>query len=245
MRSLLATFGVVVFGITVVSAGEGLNRWSSMSSPGFTRCEAQTECPFEQPCDLEFLELGASCGALCQDEQTPGTPCVASSFAEIGWGINGAAGHFPCPGDTFPGTDATVSGRRSSDGEFEITAFVKTTGVFPKIVEISLFRFAGDPFVFEGLDLTSVSELVDLGLIDQDDVLFVTEIDGDGQLSETVDISGIPDDGLILFAAGDGPLRTDHGCPVPAMTPWGAAALFGALLLLGTSMRRFFADDLA
>lgn len=189
--------------------------------------------------------LGDGCYSECLDFGDPPipAPCASISIAEVGWQrADGFGGHAPCPGDVFTGTDAQAQGTRLSATSFEIEAEADQTGVTDKTVEFSLFRFQGDPSQFDGLDLFRVADVVDLGLISASDVLFVTEVTGFGSVLETVDITGIPDEELVLFAAGEGPFPSETGCdttPVPAQSTIGSAVLIGLLVLLGALAFRF------
>jgi hypothetical protein len=84
-------------------------------------------------------------------------------------------------------------------------------------------------------------------LIDVADVLLVYTCSDDGEFSFDVNVPGIPDEELVLFAAsytfpgfgGGGGVGGDGGGePVPAISPMGAMALMLLLLGVGTILLR-------
>ena len=99
--------------------------------------------------------------------------------------------------------------------------------------DLAVFRYSGDPLAFEGLDIRSLSDLIDLGLIGPADVLrqetFDEKVYG---FSFDVEVSGLDPGEIVLFTSGVGIGAPDE--PVPAMSGVGSLGLFLVMLAAGT-----------
>lgn len=206
------------------AAGE----WNTAGSPAFTYCLAAVNCePGDTLCVESDLGIASDCNALCGVQPFEGEPfCigVTDAIAETDWRIL-ASGNQETLGSFLLAAQGTletpdlfsISGTRNQSGAGEIE------------IEISVFRYAGDPTAFDGLRLATVYDLVDLGLVALDDVLLAADmVAGEPEdFDYNVDVTGVPADQIVLLGIG----RDVFGPPVPALGAWGS--VFLGLLLLG------------
>jgi hypothetical protein len=203
--------------------------WNTAGSPGFTYCLAVVNCaPGEHMCTDSALGIATDCYAVCGAQPLGIGPgfCIGVTDAEahtdwqiLGGGNNESLGYFLLSAQGTLETPElfTISSTSNHDGGGDVE------------MELSVFRYAGDPSAFDGVQVLSVNELVDLGLIARDDILFVTDLpDGLQHLSFDVDVTGVPANEIVLFGVG----REDF-TGVPALGVWGGVAL--VLTLLGCS----------
>jgi hypothetical protein len=198
--------------------------FSSLSGDAFTYCYFLAENTADQDClDSEFVS-GGGCSATCD---VPGSSGAVTGF--IPWQLEGYTN--VQDGDAFGGTEVEVAAERLSSDVLTVSGFCWSTLGWP---EYAVFRFAGDPSVFDGTAALSVLEFVDMGLIAEQDVLLVQNCPSPGPFSYEIDVSGIPDNELILFAGSDEQIGAPFPpWPVPATSPTGTAALTLLLLILG------------
>jgi MYXO-CTERM domain-containing protein len=144
-------------------------------------------------------------------------------------------------------TGLTVEATRVSPQLLDLQGLIDS-GVYdpsaeldPGPVEVSVFRFSGDPTVFEGVDVVGVDELVALGLIQADDVLFSEVLmytAGDSvPFDFSVDVTGVPDDEIVVFAA-ESRVFFSSTTSTPASSAWGLAVLVVGMLAAATWSRR-------
>jgi hypothetical protein len=195
--------------------------FSVISSDGFSYCYFLAENNSGQSCvDSEFAP-GGSCAAGCGVDWSSGEVSgVVPWEVQAETNVQG--------GDALAGTDIGVVAVRVSSDMLTLSGLCDSTSSAP---EIALFRYAGDPSVFDGTAAVSVLEFVDMGLIAAQDVLVTYDcFTGGPNLNIDVDVSGIPDNELVLFAGSDEPAGFSPPV-VPAVSLMGAAVL--ALLVLG------------
>ena len=246
MRSSRTAVLLVAVFLILIGASHGdvvaeVNRWNGFNSTAFAQGFVRTACPGQVPCQNDDFNLGghstAGCPVPARDEATFPLSCVVHAAANLipVQNLNGLAGHFPPPGgDVIVGTFADFNGVRVDDDLFTVTGQVSTVGLSPGTVEVAVFQYFGDPTVFDGLEVDHVQELVDLGIISSDDILAVETIVGDGTLYMQVQVTGLSDDDIVMFAAGDGRIPPF----VPATTAVGTAVLLLTMLVLGTWVLR-------
>jgi len=195
--------------------------FSVLSSDDFSYCYIRAENDPGQTClDSEFVSGG---------------PCAAS--CGVDWSSGDVTGVVPWEvlaetsvqgGDALSGTSVDAVAERVSSEMLTLSGLCDSTSSAP---EIALFRYGGDPSVFDGTAAVSVTEFVDMGLITAQDVLVAHDcLTGDPTFSIDVDVSGIPDSDLILFAGSDEPAGFSPPV-VPALSLTGTVV--AALLLLG------------
>jgi hypothetical protein len=202
----------VLLGSSVVNADSGASRWNGVTSTTFTQVFVRTDCSGQSPCqedDFGILEnSSAQCwgsGGLVLD------PCEASAWSGIGWDLDGRGGFFPTAGDTDWSNIVHASGQRVSPDLFTVNCHVSSPDIDVSPQEVAVIRFAGDPMDFDGVEAAGVADLVILGLIGTDDVLAVETYTSNGNFELDADVTGIPDDEILIFVAGDG--------QVPEITP--------------------------
>ena len=135
-----------------------------------------------------------------------------------------------------PGTRLFTISERVDADLFVVNGSVGTFNAPPGKVEVAVFQYFGDPTVFDGLEVDSIQEVVDLGIIDSNDILAVELFLGlYDEVDMQVQVTGLSDDQIVVFAAGDG--RAPPA--VPATTAVGTAVLALATLVVGTwALRR-------
>jgi len=219
-----------------------VNRFSGMCSPAFVRVSAESDCDGLEPlCYDEQLEFDGQIGAACYPYD-----CVVHGTAYYyvpddgppKCFVSGLAGAW-IGGDTPWATQAQVRGERPSADTLEIIGEIDQAYTQENPVEVSVFRFAGDPATFTGLHVTGVSDLVDHGVITAGDVVFTMTTLGH-EFEELVDVAGIPDAEIVLLIAGEGPTPSDSPWVegVPALGPAGVVVLSGLLLAAGYAALR-------
>jgi len=198
--------------------------FSGLSSVGFSNCYVEAKNTDGATCsDSEFV-LGGSCAANC---------FVPAADAEISgqppWEIYGVSNSFH--GDSVHSSLIYLQAVRSEPEFVTVSGFCS-----PDLsgAEVALFRFGGDPSVFDGTAAMSVTEFVALGWIDATDVLFVYDCSGSTQIDVDVDVDGIPDEELVIFGFAPTSAGTVDGPPVPALSTTAAVVL--VILLLGAGV---------
>jgi hypothetical protein len=236
-RALLTT-RIAVLVLLLLSTGTVARaEWNSASSTTFTLCSVAATCLGAPLCSGSTLGIGEGCYEICGDS-VPGTECGATShtWSEIGWYTTGGgfAGNGGTYDDLLPPTnsDLTVSGNRLSDELFVVDVLHQTSGEGFFRAEVSLVRFDGDPLAFSGLHVTGVDQLVTLGLIGENDILFFAEAADFTTPSQfEVDVTGLPDEELVLFVIEEG-----ISIPTPATSLWGHVTILALLLAAGASI---------
>jgi hypothetical protein len=224
---ILLTFA---FGVLsgVVSAQElpSGQSWTAMTTTSFAYCLASSHCdPGGSGCiDEEHSDGG--CTSFCSEEGNRCAPgATASTFV---WSVSGRVSlNIP---DVPPSTSLAASGEPVSETEFVVTGGFGSFG-FPGIAQLAVLRYAGDVTGILGQGIRDVSDLIDAGLIQPDDVLLVEEFSGSGDdqsfldFEFTVDTTGVPVDEILLFATGSNPTE------VPALSGYGFAVLILSVLV--------------
>lgn len=233
--SRLVLTGVVLQLAGVAAGAAEINRWSGLSSPTFTQGFARSACLNQPPCQEDELTLGGNTFVDCSAAPSDPYSCTEFVSSLRPWSVGGFAGHLPGP----PPADLLVGATVSVEGELDspTTLLVRVTSGAsfspPQNGSAGVFRFAGDPSVFDGVEAISVGGLVSLGLIAADDVLLdVTFEVSEPSSTEAVhflDITGIPQDEIVVFAAGNGPSPTSS---VPATGTMATGALAAALMAI-------------
>jgi hypothetical protein len=230
------TAAAIVLAIVVAAPVEaGLSRWHCLGADDFSQCHVETKCCEDPLCTDDELAFGDICSASC------GGTCRAHTVFLYGNGYNRIVGHTLheiLSGNFAAGSDATVDitmvGPDTLSLEYQL---VFGPGQGPPLqlplpnVRVSVFRFAGDPTIFEGLAVFNVLELVSLGIIDHDDVLFSENLTGDGSVGAAeVDVAGIPAAEIVVIASGNGVVPSVCPFPpVPATGQWTIPLLLAAM----------------
>jgi len=219
--------------LLIILACAGTNQshadWSGLASPGFSYCYCIDPC-------TEFLELwllapGDDCERTCEAiGEQPGYPCGAGGIGTVqvtrDWTITGKDSSYGL--EPFV-VQLNAVGQRTGADTFLVEGDKLILGVGD--VEVSVFRFSGDPTVFDGLGPKSVLDLVAWDVIASNDVLLVKKTDELGaSFSFEVDVAGVADEEIVMMTTGDGL----SGVSVPAAGPWPVAVLALIVLALGT-----------
>ena len=233
-RARLTTRIAVLVLLLLVVGTVSQAEWNGASSTTFTLCSASVTCLGSPLCSVSTLGIGEGCYETCVSPD-PTSDCGGLSLtsSEIGWftwGV-GFAGNGGTYDDITPPTQSRldVSGERLSDEVFVVDVEHSTgdEGVFR--AEVALIRYSGDPLAFEGLLVSNVDQLVTLGLIQASDILFFADTADFTTPSQfDVDVTGIPDDELVLFAIGEG-----ISIPTPAASHFSQVAMLTLLLAAG------------
>jgi len=241
---LTAIVFVILIGASHGDAVADVNRWNGFISSAWSQGFVRQECPGQPPCQNDDFGLGAGypsnagCPVPAAGTESTVLPCMtfASAYLDTYHHLNGFAGHFPPPGgDLLTGTGAQLIGERVDADLFTVGGEVSTVGIWPGTVQVAVFQYSGDPTVFDGLEVDYVEELVDLGIIDSDDILAVETISNYDDVDLQVQVTGIDDDEIVIFAAGDGRIPP----LVPATNAIGTAVLLIVMLVLGVwALRR-------
>lgn len=224
---------LVAFFVLLLHASPGWADFSSLSSNRFTYCQVSAENYAGDSCSLDHLRLDWNCSLNCG---VSGNHCEVAAF--VWWQIEGEGESYE--GDAIWTSAVSVQAERITAGTLRVQGDCVDYAGQP---EISVFRFDGDPAVFDGTAVTTVGEFVELGLIDAEDVLLVHQCSYDDEFSHDVDVHGIPDEDLVLFAAsptlpGPGGPGGDGGVNVPAVSPIGTIVLTIVLLGMGAILLR-------
>ncbi len=218
-------------------------------SDDFASCGNDLACPPLPNCQSNDFNLIGFCFADCFAGE--GIPfCVGTAqgnATQDSWHASGLFAAFIQPGGDTPDIqfDFQATGTRLSPEQLDLSGSVTLHIGFeipfdPGQVEVSAFRFSGDPTVFDGVQVPSVFALVAQGLIEPEDVLFSQELElpvppGENTVpfNFTVDVSGVPSEEIVVFASHSG-----SSIPVPAVTGWGLVLLGIGMLLAATWMLR-------
>lgn len=199
--------------------------FSALSSDGFTYCFFDGENLDGDRCIDGALVLGGDCSGRCT---VPGSYGQVSG--RLPWEINGEGEMIDV--DVGFWTYAIIHGDRLSDARFAVSgACAYADEQYAGPPEVAVFRFDGDPSVFDGTSAVSVSEFVDQGLIAAADILYVNDCVAGGQYDVELDVTGIPDTELVVFAGAPVSPGNVPTSVVPAVSVLGTATL--ALLLFG------------
>jgi hypothetical protein len=147
-------------------------------------------------------------------------------------------GHFPGPGgDLLLGFHHSIEGaRQGGQLTIEYTATEQATPLEPIFATVAVFRYTGDPNQIDGLEVSSVAELIELGLITEDDVFFEETFPLLQSMTDTfvVDVADVPDTEIVTFQS-----MTQDTAAVPAVSDRVALALaLAALAALTVFVRR-------
>ena len=236
----------------VLAGSTAADNQAAFVSFGFASCGTQIGCATLPPCEASDFHLSGSCDASCQ---TGGSVpfCFGSGTANVtqdSWQTGGFFVAFLAPGGDTPDVQASfgVTGTRPTPEQLDLNGEVFLHIGFeipfePEPVEISVFRFSGDPTVFDGVQVPSVFSLVALGLIDADDILFSEALPipsplGFEPFSFTVDVSGVPSEEIVVFGSQSGSVTEVPDGDVPALSEWGFVLLVLAILLAARWMLR-------
>ncbi|RKZ08169.1 hypothetical protein DRQ32_09365 [bacterium] len=213
IRKSILILGVLL--ILVTPAHAGGNR-TTFASPSFASCGVRVECS-PGTCSDDVFEIGSGCSASCS---ATGGPAVcnaqinANTSPEI-WALDSFLTLY-LEGDTFnvqASFDATGE-RLSPDllqlsGRIDIYISNSSASLLGGVLELAVFRYSGAPGDLEGVQVESVNQLVAMGLIDADDILFIETFpyamsELHLPFSYGVDVSGIPSDEIVVFASESG-----------------------------------------
>jgi hypothetical protein len=229
----------VVVLVALLGPGQGnvvadTNRWNTLSSPTFTQALLRMECPFQTPCHESAFAIGADSEVFCPGNVDDPVPmiCAAEARGKLGWEMRGFAGAYPSDGPcgTPGGTQAEFHGFRNSPENFGVSGVV-SHDMLPASVELAVLRFSGDPTIFDGVEATTVTDLVTMGLIAESDILFLLTFDNWGdEFVEDVDVTGLADEEILLYSIGIGPIPEYD---VPATTTTGTVTLTLTMVGLG------------
>ncbi len=230
------TTSMVAIGIAI-SVPPAHAEFFAMRAETFKLCSVSALCAEEQTCFLQFI--GDPCNVACTSiplcQETSVTNNVASFV--------GSSGHVEGDQEILQVLVAADVEIDVNGVTLEIETYIDEFEGGP--AEVAVFRFAGDPEAFLGLQVRSVTELVDLGLLEPGDVLWVEDAFPTGPHVESVqvDAAGIPPDEIVVFMAGDSPVGPDCSAAacdaaVPASSAAGAWALVLLLAVLGAWIAR-------
>jgi len=223
---------------------------TSFSSATFSRNTVVVDCLPIGSCEdsqLEFTNAG-SAGCSVGSGQPPN--CSGGIGTENGvdsWWIISQLFFWGPPYMAPAGaasTGMTVEGIRVSPEVLELNGVIDAGAWDPSVelepgpVELSVFRFAGDPNVFDGVEVTSVTELVTLGLIQADDILFqevhTYEVEDDlYYFGGSVDVTDLPSDEIVVFVA-ESDVSFTSSAVIPTSSLWGVALLVVLVLSVAT-----------
>lgn len=228
------TAGVIALAMVVTTPLQAdLSRWHGLGTVDFSQCFTETQCCQDPPCTDHELVFGGNCSAGC------GETCHA--FGALLYGddftrIVSTTRHQIFTGNFMPSSDTVVDIFRVDPEtlvlDYRLT-FTEGQGppLLPPLpnIEVSVFRFAGDPTILEGLGHLKLQALLSLGIIDNEDVLFHDNLTGDGAVGEAeVGVGGVPPSEIVVMASGNGVVPSS--CPPPQSVP--ATGLGTTLLLL-------------
>jgi len=206
--------------------------WNGLAASGFTYCYVIEPCTGF--CEDWVLALGEGCSKTCDViGELPEVPCGAGGQAEVSsalaWSISGEDESF----DFSPfKVSMTASGERIGPSTFLVDGTSSIVG--DAELEVAVFRYTGDPSVFDGLDPTSVFDLVESGIIEARDVLLVETTPAlGGSFSFEVDVTGLADEEIVLMTTGAG---SHESSDVPATRPLSAVGLALIVIALSTAI---------
>ena len=224
-HSLLA-FPILATLVAHAPAGAS-GEWTTMASPTFTFCLARVDCTNETPClNIDFNLPAEDCSfTICVGSGD--FPCISVSDAHPAWHVFGH-GEVAIP-DVPPGTSLSADGELDEADQLTVSGSFFTQLCFLGTAELAVLRYFGDPSVFRGLDVGELSELIDLGLIEPEDVLLFEKFGGQDpevNFSFEVDIAGLPPEEIVVFTSGSG----REGLQVPGLSEVGKLGLVVMLL---------------
>ena len=190
-----------------VFAGHETTHWNFVSGIDFSQAFVRTECPGQIPCQDDELVVGGSASPDCFPSPAETVPrgCFAQAGAQTGWTGDGFAGYNPLAGDTGVVDFMNVSGERISAALFRVSGFADSAGGVGDAAGISVLRYTGAPAGFDGVEAETPIDLINLGLIGPGDILFSTTVSG-GPFEFDVDVTSIPDNEILVFSTGSGPV---------------------------------------
>jgi hypothetical protein len=223
------------------TGGASAREFATLRVPAFSYVQAQLGCLAEMCVESDVGNGDALnyVGCINQCEAV-----TASSYMSNPWSANGDANWFY--GDYFlPNTHLFAEGERLSEGQFVVSG--EHLRVEGGALELAVLRYSGGPSELEDQHIGSVDDMVDLGLIAPEDILFVKsdfaathddpkDVGSPSSFSFEVAVTGIPDAEIAVFVSGVGVERPNcsPNCadPVPAMGPLAAVVLTLSLLVL-------------
>jgi len=224
-RLMVAVAIVLAAPLAVSHAG-----FFGLESESFAFCSSNTFCVGEQTCFEQSLGETCSVGCSAPDEDATCHYSRTDSNPDL---FSGEAGFWL--GDVLADVAVIDVDATPVPGALDLEIYTRRLEYFPSEAEVAVIRFVGAPDVFYGIDVRSVSELVDLGIIEASDVLWVKNdfpIGFGDTFNTQVDTAGIPPDEIAIFIAGEG--SGNPNCHEPEQCePWAvpAASVYGALVL--------------
>jgi len=226
---------LVLLGASWSGAQAQVNRWNGLTSSTFTQTHVQIDVPAQPPCEEDDFAIMGDSDAECLDPPGQASPSYGSFVhAELDWGLSGFAGFLPPPpADVAEGFYLSLLGDRTTADTFAVEGDFGS-GVLPPLgtAGVAVFRYSGDPTVFDGLEALSIYCLVNYGLIAPEDILYEATYEGDGDFAFEVDVTGLDDDEIVIFAAGTGPIPEEQDVPATSLT--GLVALVCVMVGLGS-----------
>jgi hypothetical protein len=206
--------------------------WNALSARGYSQCLSRMQCCAGPECVETELIIGDSCGVSCSSSGCTSSIVALVDPPNYDFVVAGGTG-FTGGGCKFcPAAEGLVRGRILTPGTLTLTyrQTVSAYGGPPPRLHVGVFHYHGDPRALDGLDADTVSDLVTLGLIGPEDILYSASPIGEfGVIEVTIDIAGIPESEIVVFGAGRGIVADPCPSEVPATGPWGALVLAGAL----------------
>lgn len=213
--------------------------FSMFKTPQYGYCQARLDCePGSTACDKTGLSV--SCSVDCHNN----CEGVGNFTSALGpWTFHSQT--YWSFGDYLQSvTEIGVQGQRLSDESFAVSgSYSRPPG---GALELAVVRYPALASDLDGLKFGSVYDLVNLGVIEPEDVLFVendfvTTGDPDDGMALPyyfeVDVTGLPDDQIAVLASGIGiEMPFCEPLCVPALGPLAAVVL--GLSLIALSWRR-------
>lgn len=216
-----------------------------LQADAFSFCSSSAYCLEERKCIDQELEFGGFCWTYCgAGASSPYHTCQeVDSYAGYPWGSGGRSGwREDDMGLSEVSVDVQVV---SSPGVLDLAIYSTRDYSTESHIEVAVIRFAGDPNVFVDLEVVSTTELIDLGILDPGDVLFVKNDFPMGNYGTDVqvDTTGVPPEEIVVFYGGEGEGNPDCNTPddcfaddpdVPATSGAGLLVLVVALVTVTT-----------
>jgi len=217
---------LLIVALATAGATESRAEWNGLATPEYTYCYVKDVCTGF--CEDWELALQADCSKECDViGENPSIPCGTGGTTTVSasrdWSVTGK--------DLGSGSDLfyielSADGERIDSDTFRVQGTRSQLGAAAS--EVAVFRFAGDPAVFDGLPRISVSELVEMDIIADDDILLAESDVGNPFLFD-VDVAGLANEQIVLMVTAEAISASD----VPATGPLGVAGL--ALIALSLS----------
>jgi hypothetical protein len=230
--------------LMAASSGATHAGFFGLQADSFSFCSSSAYCLGERKCIDQELEFDGPCWTHCgAGAYSPPSCQDVLATVDSPWGSGGESGWWE--GDAGLTEVSVYVEAVATPGVLDLTITTTRDYSTESHAEVAVIRFAGDPGVFVDLEVVSTAELLDLGIVNPGDLLFVKNDFPMGYYTAEVqvDTTGVPPEEIVIFYGGEGvgnpACDTPDDCEaddtdVPATSRAGLLVLVVALVTVTT-----------